>query len=76
MEKRITATHAVRDFSHILNTIKFNKVRYIIERGGKPVASMHPIAEKNQSHDVGRFEGSASKTAKAGRRTGGFCIRS
>ena len=43
MEKRISATRAVRDFSEVLNTIKFKGVHYIIERGGKPVASMKPI---------------------------------
>ena len=43
MEKRISATRTVRDFSEVLNTIKFKGVEYIIERGGKPVASMKPI---------------------------------
>jgi len=46
MEKRISATRAVRDFSEILNTIKFKGVNYVIERSGKPVASMKPIDEK------------------------------
>jgi len=46
MEKHISATQAVRDFSEVLNTIKFKGDHYIIERGGKPVASMKPIDEK------------------------------
>jgi antitoxin (DNA-binding transcriptional repressor) of toxin-antitoxin stability system len=46
MEKRISATRAVRDFSEVLNTIKFKGVHYIIERGGKPIATMKPIDEK------------------------------
>jgi len=46
MEKRISATRAVRDFSEVLNTIKFKGVHYIIERGGKPIASMKSIDEK------------------------------
>jgi len=45
MEKRITATKAVRDFSELLNTIKFGGDRYIIERSGKPVACMAPLKE-------------------------------
>ena len=45
MEKRISATQAVRDFSEVLNTIKFKGVHYIIERGGKPIASMKSIDE-------------------------------
>ena len=46
MEKRISATRAVRDFSEVLNTIKFKGAHYIIERGGKPVASMKPFDDK------------------------------
>ena len=46
MEKRISATRAVRDFSEVLNTIKFKGVHYIFERGGKPIASMKSIDEK------------------------------
>lgn len=46
MEKRISATRAVRDFSEVLNTIKFQGVQYIIERGGKPIASMRSVDEK------------------------------
>ena len=49
MEKRISATQAVRDFSEVLNTIKFKGVHYIIERGGKPIASMKSIDEKIDS---------------------------
>ena len=43
MEKRITATEAVRDFSELLNKIKFKGDHYIIERSGKPVALMEPV---------------------------------
>ena len=43
MEKYITATQAVRDFSELLSTIKFKGDHYIIQRNGKPIASMQPI---------------------------------
>jgi antitoxin (DNA-binding transcriptional repressor) of toxin-antitoxin stability system len=66
MEKRISATRAVRDFSEVLNTIKFKGVHYIIERGGKPIASMKSIDEnldpmtlgelKTLLNDIGRTE--------------------
>lgn len=56
MEKRITATRAVRDFSEILNTIKFKGVHYVIERGGKPVASMKPIDEKIDLKTLGELK--------------------
>ena len=56
MEKRISATRAVREFSEILNTIKFKGVNYIIERGGKPIASMKPIDEKIDPLTLGELK--------------------
>ncbi len=56
MEKRISATRAVRDFSEVLNTIKFQGVHYIIERGGKPIASMKSIEEKFDSITLGELK--------------------
>ena len=56
MEKRISATRAVRDFSEVLNTIKFKGVHYIIERGGKPIASMKSIDEKMDLMTLGELK--------------------
>lgn len=56
MEKRITATRAVRDFSELLNTIKFKGAHYIIERGGKPVASMKPIDDLKDFMALGELK--------------------
>jgi len=56
MEKRISATRAVREFSEILNTIKFKGVNYIIERGGKPIASMKSIDEKIDPMTLGELK--------------------
>ena len=42
MEKHISATDAVREFSELLNRVKFRGERYIIERTGKPVARIEP----------------------------------
>ena len=61
MEKRISATRAVRDFSEVLNTIKFKGVHYIIERGGKAVASMKPIDEKADYKTLGELKGLLKK---------------
>ncbi|MFH1125461.1 MAG: hypothetical protein V1758_17530, partial [Pseudomonadota bacterium] len=46
MEKTVTATEATRDFSELLNRIKFSGESFIIKRGGKPVASIGPVREK------------------------------
>ena len=46
MEKTVTATEATRDFSELLNRIKFSGESFIIKRGGKPVASMGPVRKK------------------------------
>jgi len=42
MEKHISATDAVREFSELLNRVKFRGERYIIERAGKPMARIEP----------------------------------
>ena len=56
MEKHISATQAVRDFSEVLNTIKFKGAHYIIERGGKPIASMKSIDEKIEPMTLGQLK--------------------
>ena len=64
MEKRISATRAVRDFSEVLNTIKFKGVHYIIERGGKRVATMKPIEEKTDFKTLGELKALLKKLPK------------
>ena len=66
MEKRISATRAVRDFSEVLNTIKFKGVHYIIERGGKPIASMKSIDEKVDQMTLGELKGLLKKLPRLG----------
>jgi prevent-host-death family protein len=43
MEKTINATEAVRKFSDILNSVKYQGESYTIVRGGKPVALISPV---------------------------------
>ena len=43
MPKTIKATDAVRAFSEILNSVKYQGERYTIMRGGKPAAALVPI---------------------------------
>ena len=56
MEKHISATRAVREFSEVLNTIKFKGAHYIIERGGKPIASMKPIDQEKDMKTLGELK--------------------
>jgi len=43
MEKRVSATEAVRKFSEILNSIKYRGEYYMVVRRGKSVASICPV---------------------------------
>ncbi len=72
MEKRISATRAVRDFSEVLNTIKFKNVHYIIERGGKPVASMSPVRERPEEMTLGELQGLLEKLPRLGEELDAF----
>ena len=52
MDKIISATKVVRDFSTILNKIKFAGDHYIIKRNGKLVACMSPVDEDKPAHSL------------------------
>ena len=52
MEKLITATEAVKDFSALLNSIKYKGAHYIIQRSGKAVACMLPVDEATKSRPL------------------------
>jgi len=43
MEEHIAATQAARSFSELLNRVKFKGEKFIVERGGKPIAQIKPI---------------------------------
>ena len=72
MEKRISATRAVRDFSEVLNTIKFKGVHYIIERGGKPIASMKSIDDKIDPMTLGELKTLLKKLPRMGEELDAF----
>ncbi len=42
MSKTVTATKASRQFSELLNAIKYTGEHYTILRGGKPIAHLGP----------------------------------
>jgi antitoxin (DNA-binding transcriptional repressor) of toxin-antitoxin stability system len=43
MIRTITATEAARNFSEILNSIRYRGDRYTILKGGKPTATIGPV---------------------------------
>jgi antitoxin (DNA-binding transcriptional repressor) of toxin-antitoxin stability system len=44
MIQNITVTDAVRNFSELLNNIRYQGERYTIMRGGKPAATIGPAS--------------------------------
>jgi len=43
MQVAISSTEVVRNFSELLNNIKYRGDRYTVIRGGKPAASLVPL---------------------------------
>lgn len=43
MRSAISSTEAVRNFSELLNNIKYRGDRYTVIRGGKPAAALVPV---------------------------------
>lgn len=46
MAERITATRVVREFSELLNEVRYKSQSYIVERNGKPIARLVPVSEQ------------------------------
>jgi antitoxin (DNA-binding transcriptional repressor) of toxin-antitoxin stability system len=44
MESRVSATQAARNFSDLLNRIRYRGEEFVVERGGEPVCRMSPAA--------------------------------
>jgi antitoxin (DNA-binding transcriptional repressor) of toxin-antitoxin stability system len=42
MAKKLTVTEAVRNFSEILGRVRFKGERFVLLKGGKPVAELAP----------------------------------
>ena len=45
MQTAISSTEAVRNFSDLLNNIKYRGDSYTVIRGGKPAASLIPVEQ-------------------------------
>lgn len=46
MVKTINATDAAREFSEILNCVKYKRDSFTVMRGGKPTAAIVPVESK------------------------------
>lgn len=57
MRATISATEAVRNFSEILNNIRYRGDHYTIIRGGKPAASIVPAEEAAQERTLAELRG-------------------
>jgi len=44
MHKYLTVTEAVRNFSEIIGRVRFHGERFVLTKGGKPVAELGPTA--------------------------------
>lgn len=56
MQPDISATEAVRQFSELLNNIKYRGYRYRIMRGGKPAAALVPVEEAGSPRPMGDLD--------------------
>jgi prevent-host-death family protein len=55
MDTKISATEAVRQFSDLLNNIKYRGNSYTVIRGGKPVAAIVPVEAVHQEQPLGKL---------------------
>lgn len=56
MERDITATEAVRDFSEMLNQIVYRGDAFVIHRNGKPAARLLPCERSHPARRLGELE--------------------
>jgi antitoxin (DNA-binding transcriptional repressor) of toxin-antitoxin stability system len=55
MGKTVSATEAVRKFSEILNSVRYQWESYTILRGGKPIASISPVETSSRKRFLGEL---------------------
>ncbi len=71
MENTISATQAARNFSELLNEIKFRNRRYTIVRAGKPVAVLGPAGAAT-SRTLGELPNLLKQLPSLGDEAGSF----
>lgn len=66
MRKAIGATEVVRNFSEILNAIKYTGRDYVIMKSGKPVAHIGPLQSKRNVPTLGDLRELLEKLPRLG----------
>ena len=66
MTKTIGATEVVRNFSEILNTIKYHGSHYVIMKGGKRVAHIGPLEPSYRGPTLGDLPSLLKKGIRVG----------
>ncbi|MDA8088669.1 MAG: type II toxin-antitoxin system prevent-host-death family antitoxin [Nitrospiraceae bacterium] len=67
MPRIIKATDAVRSFSDILNSVKYQHESYTIMRGGKPAAALVPVETSPAGKTLGELKAVLSKLPRLGK---------
>jgi len=66
MIQTITATEAVRNFSELLNGIRYRGDRYTILKGGKPAATIGPAAGSAKERKLSDLKGMVRSLPRLG----------
>lgn len=43
MKSRVSATEAARNFSELMNLVRYRGESFVVERGGKPICEILPV---------------------------------
>ncbi len=53
--KRITATEAARNFSRVIDRVKYERQAFLVERNGEPVVEIRPTGHQSTVGDLMDF---------------------
>lgn len=66
MSERITATRVVREFSELLNEVRYKSRSYIVERNGKPIARLVPVSDAKEAKKLKELKNLLSSLPSCG----------
>jgi prevent-host-death family protein len=66
MSERITATRVVREFSELLNEVRYKSQSYIVERNGKPIARLVPVSDSKEGKTLKELKNLLSSLPSCG----------